>query len=177
YPFVTSSSTSLAGALQGAGIAPKALKSSIGVAKAYCTRVGAGTFSTELTDEVGDRLREKGGEYGATTGRPRRCGWLDISDLKYAVAVNGFTGWNITKLDVLDNEEEIFVGVGINSDGSIKYEKLAGWQTSTEHITSFNNLPENAKKYIQFIEKESGVPVVLIGTGQGREDMIIRYVE
>lgn len=165
YPYVTSSSTTLAGALQGLGLPPQCVTSCIGVAKAYCTRVGAGTFDTEIDGPVGDRLRERGGEYGATTARPRRCGWLDLSDLKYAAAINGFTHWNITKLDVLDEEEEIPVGLS---------DKLPGWQTSTAGLTNYDDLPANAKAYLENIAKSTGVPVSLIGTGQGREEMIIK---
>jgi adenylosuccinate synthase len=174
YPFVTSSSTTSAGALQGLGIAPNALTSCIGVAKAYCTRVGSGPFLTEMEGEQADRIREKGGEYGATTGRPRRCGWLHLPDLIRTARINGYTHWNITKLDVLDDEEEIFIGVGEKSAAEAEYEKLPGWQESTVGLTKFDELPENAKKYIQFIEKQTGVPAALIGTGQSRDQMIIK---
>ena len=168
YPFVTSSSTT--GALQGLGLPPSALKSCIGVAKAYCTRVGDGPFETELEGEIGNALREKGGEYGATTGRPRRCGWLNIPDLIRSAQINGFTHWNITKLDVLDDLHEIPVGIG---DGKVK--TLPGWQSSTVGMTNYSDLPENAKGYIQFIEEQTKVPVGLIGTGQGREEMIVKH--
>lgn len=166
YPYVTSSSTTLAGALQGLGLPPKCVTSCIGVAKAYCTRVGAGHFATEAQGEVADRLRERGGEYGSTTGRPRRTGWLSIDDLKYGAALNGFTHWNITKLDVLDEEEVI--PVLING----KMEELPGWKESTEGKTSFSDLPDNAQKYIETIEKHTDVPAAFIGTGPGREEMI-----
>jgi len=169
YPFVTSSSTTASGALQGLGLPPSALNTCIGVAKAYCTRVGDGPFDTEVEGDVGDALREKGGEYGATTGRPRRCGWLSIPDLIRSAQINGFTHWNITKLDVLDDLAEIPVGVG---DG--KLETLPGWQSSTVGMTNYSDLPDNAKGYIEFIEKRTGVPVGLIGTGQGREEMIVK---
>jgi adenylosuccinate synthase len=174
YPFVTSSSTTIAGALQGVGIPPKALTSCIGVAKAYCTRVGSGPFLTEMEEEQADRIRNKGGEFGATTGRPRRCGWLHIPDLLRAAQLNGFTHWNITKLDVLDDEAEILIGTDSISDAEAKYTTLPGWQESTVGLTSYSDLPENAKKYIQFIEEQTGVPVGLIGTGQGREEMIVK---
>ncbi|MBU0767149.1 adenylosuccinate synthase [Patescibacteria group bacterium] len=173
YPFVTSSSTTSAGALQGLGIPPNALKSCIGIAKAYCTRVGEGGFATEVEGEVGDRLRERGGEYGATTGRPRRCGWLHIDDLNKAVMLNGITHWNITKLDVLDEEEKIPVGVGYDN-GNVVYEQIQGWKASTVGMTKFEELPENAQSYIKYIEDKTGVSVALIGTGQGREEMIVR---
>lgn len=173
YPYVTSSPTTITGSLQGLGIAPNKLTTCIGIAKAYCTRVGEGDFITEADGETDERLRERGGEYGATTGRPRRCGWLYLPDLKYGAILNGFTYWNITKLDVLDEEEVIPVGVGVK-DGKAVYEELPGWKESTVGLTNFDDLPENAKKYIGFIEKNTGVPVGLIGTGQGREEMIVR---
>ncbi len=168
YPFVTSSSTTLAGALQGLGLPPNAVTSCIGVAKAYCTRVGSGDFATEAEGEVADRLRDRGGEYGSTTGRPRRTGWLNIDDLKYGADINGHTHWNITKLDVLDEEEKI--PVMLNG----KMEELPGWQSSTAGMTNWDDLPENAKNYIELIENETGVKAAMIGTGQGRQEMIIR---
>ena len=174
YPYVTSSSTTIAGALQGLGIAPNKLDSCIGVAKAYCTRVGSGEFLTEADGKADERLRDRGSEYGATTGRPRRCGWLHLPDLKYGVILNGFTYWNITKLDVLDEEDVIPVGVDIDSDGKVIYEKLPGWKEPTVGVTSFDDLPENAQKFLNFIEERTGVKPGLIGTGPGREDMIMR---
>ncbi|MFH1444186.1 MAG: adenylosuccinate synthase [Candidatus Peregrinibacteria bacterium] len=174
YPYVTSSQTTAAGALQGLGLPPRVLTSCIGVAKAYCTRVGEGDFVTEVTGERGDRLRERGGEYGSTTGRPRRCGWLSIPDLKRAAMINGFTHWNITKLDVLDEEEEIPVCMDINADGAPVWKNLPGWRTSTVGVTAFDKLPKQAQEYIMFIEKETGVPVSLIGTGPGREQMVVQ---
>ncbi len=174
YPFVTSSSTTAAGALQGLGLPPNVLHSCIGVAKAYCTRVGAGDFPAEETGARGERIRERGGEYGATTGRPRRCGWLHLPDMQYSVTVNGFTHINLTKLDVLDEEEEIPLGVGTTPDGTIQYERLAGWETPTSGITSFKTLPRQAQAYVLRIEEFVGVKVALIGTGPGREDIIVR---
>lgn len=174
YPYVTSSQTTAAGALQGLGLPPQALTSCIGVAKAYCTRVGEGDFVTEVKGPTGDRLRERGGEYGSTTGRPRRCGWLSIPDLKRSAMINGFTHWNITKLDVLDEEVEIPVAIGTTKDGTVQWKKLPGWKSSTVGITEFAKLPREAQEYLQFIEKETGVPVSLIGTGPGREAMVVR---
>tara|TARA_Y100000310_G_scaffold248856_1_gene254840 strand:- start:17915 stop:19126 length:1212 start_codon:yes stop_codon:yes gene_type:complete len=168
YPFVTSSSTTLAGALQGLGLPPMCVTSCIGVAKAYCTRVGEGVFDTEAEGGAQERLRERGGEYGSTTGRPRRTGWLNIDQLNIANATNGFTHWNVTKLDVLDEEEVI--PVMING----KLEELAGWKSNTAGITSFDKLPESAQAYIKRIEAETGVSVGFIGTGPGREEMITR---
>jgi len=168
YPFVTSSSTTLAGALQGLGLPPNSVTSCIGIAKAYCTRVGSGDFATEAEGEVADRLRDRGGEYGSTTGRPRRTGWLNIDDLKFGAALNGHTHWNITKLDVLDEEIVIPVMTGR------KMIEMPGWKSSTAGFTKWEELPENAKKYIELIETETSVPCAMIGTGQGREEMIIR---
>lgn len=174
YPFVTSSATTAAGALQGLGLPPSALSSCIGIAKAYCTRVGAGDFPAEATGETADRLRERGGEYGSVTGRPRRTGWLHLPDLIHSSLLNGFTVLNLTKLDVLDTEETIPVGVGSSSDGKAIFETLDGWCESTKSITQFENLPVKAQEYILFIEKRIGVPIRLIGTGQGREEIIVR---
>ncbi|MDP6575464.1 MAG: adenylosuccinate synthase [Candidatus Peribacteraceae bacterium] len=168
YPYVTSSSTTISGALQALGLPPKSLESCIGIAKAYCTRVGEGEFPAEASEADGNRIRERGVEYGATTGRPRRCGWLSVPDLLKVVRLNGYTHWNITKLDVLDEEDQIPV---MMSDG---YQNLPGWKASTRGLTSFDELPENAKKYIQFIEEQTGVPVAFIGTGPGREEMIVK---
>ncbi len=173
YPFVTSSFTTAAGALQGLGLPPKALTSCIGIAKAYCTRVGAGEFPTEATGETGDRLRERGGEYGSVTGRPRRCGWISLPDLRYSALINGFSAINLTKLDVLDTEEEIPVGVEVKN-GNVVYELLAGWKTSTKGITEWKHLPKQAQALIELIEKKIGVPVRMIGTGQAREEIIVR---
>jgi len=174
YPYVTSSQTTSAGALQGLGLPPRVLTACIGVTKAYCTRVGEGDFMTEVLGETGDRLRKRGGEYGSTTGRPRRCGWLSIHDLKRSAMINGFTHWNITKLDVLDEEAEIPVCTGVSTDGKAQWKKMAGWKTATVGITEFAKLPKEAQQYLQFIEKETGVPASLVGTGPGREQMIVR---
>ncbi len=174
YPHVTSSQTTAAGALQGLGLPPKCLRSCIGVAKAYCTRVGGGPFPTEADEKASERLRERGGEYGSVTKRPRRCGWLSIADLKYSAAINGFDCFNITKLDVLDTEDVIPVGVEVDSAGKVRWEKQPGWKTSTVGITSFEKLPKHAQTFITFIEKQTGIPVRLIGTGQGRGEMIVR---
>lgn len=168
YPYVTSSSTTVMGALQGLGLPPKVLTSVIGVAKAYCTRVGGGPFPAEVTGPRGDELRERGGEYGATTGRPRRCGWLSLSDLAYASRINGFTHLNLTKLDVLDAEKDIPIF------GMAKETILPGWQESTRGLTNFKDLPKNAQKYVEYIEKKMGIPVSFIGTGPRREEMVVR---
>jgi len=174
YPYVTSSSTTIMGALQGLGIPPQRLRSCIGVAKAYCTRVGSGAFPTEAEGADQQRLRDRGGEYGATTGRPRRCGWIHLPDLRRAARLNGITHWNLTKLDVLDTEEHIPVGVREDSTEGMVFGSRPGWRQSTVGKNSWEELPENARKYIEFIEEETGVPVSLIGTGPDREHMIIR---
>lgn len=174
YPYVTSSFTTAAGALQGLGLAPRVLRSCIGVAKAYCTRVGSGDFPTEDTGEPGDRLRTRGGEYGSTTGRPRRCGWIYLPDLAGGAWINGFTALNITKLDVLDDEESIPVGIGRDATGAVEYRLMQGWKTSTQGIRDWQKLPSEARAYIECIETFTGVPVRLIGTGQAREDIVIR---
>ncbi len=190
YPFVTSSSPISAGASIGTGIGPTRIDSVIGILKAYTTRVGEGPFPTELSGEEGSYFRNTGQEFGATTGRPRRCGWLDLLIAKYAARINGLTSLAITKLDVLDNLEEIKVCIGYELQGK-KYrefpadleiletctpifERLPGWQTTTENITKFEKLPLNAQKYIHYIEKNVGVPVSLISVGAGRMNTIIR---
>lgn len=174
YPYVTSSFTTAAGALQGLGMPPNSLASCIGVIKAYCTRVGSGDFLTEDAGEVGNRLRERGGEFGSVTGRPRRCGWLYVPDVVFAGYINGFSCFNLTKLDVLDTEEEIPVGTGRDPSGTVQYRIMKGWKTSTKGIREWKKLPKEAREYVEFIEKSAGIPIRLIGTGQAREDMIVR---
>jgi adenylosuccinate synthase len=174
YPYVTSSSTTASGALQGLGLPPNILNSCIGVLKAYCTRVGSGDFLTEETGETGERLRERGGEYGSVTGRPRRCGWIYLPDIAYASFINGFSCINMTKLDVLDMEGEVRVGMKKGSDGKVIYENMKGWKTSTAGIREWKDLPKEAQNYVSMIEKFAGVSIRMIGTGQAREDMIIR---
>ncbi len=195
YPFVTSSSTCAGGACTGAGVGPNKIKRIIGVAKAYTTRVGGGPFPTELTGKEGDALREAGKEYGTTTGRPRRCGWLDLVILKYAKMVNGLTELAITKLDVLSGLEKIKVCVAYDIDGarterfpasigSIEkarpvYEELDGWDkwdaAKAKEILKKGvaGLPENAQKYLKFIEKKTGVPVKIVSIGPGRDETIV----
>jgi adenylosuccinate synthase len=174
YPYVTSSFTTAAGALQGLALPPSALDSCIGVIKAYCTRVGSGEFLTEDASERGDRLRERGGEFGSVTGRPRRCGWLHLPDVKLASFINGFSCFNLTKLDVLDEESEVPVSIGRDPTGAAEYHIMKGWKTSTRGIRDWKKLPKEAREYIEFIEKFTGIPVRLIGTGQAREDIIVR---
>lgn len=188
YPFVTASSMMSGGITQYAGIAPQKIKTVLGVAKAYTTRVGGGPFPTELTNDIGNKLRNEGSEFGATTGRPRRCGWLDLELLRFAAKINGFTGIAITKLDVLDIFPEIKISTHYTYQGKrINYEDLClidmakikpvyktvkGWLTSTKAITKFSKLPKNAQNYISFIEKELGVPIKFISTGSKRNETI-----
>ncbi|MCS7163453.1 MAG: adenylosuccinate synthase [Thermodesulfovibrio sp.] len=190
YPYVTSSNTIAGGVCTGAGISPKKIDKIIGIVKAYTTRVGEGPFPTEIKDSLGDEIRKKGGEYGATTGRPRRCGWLDLVGLKHAVRVNGFTGIAITKLDILDGIERLKVCVGYKYENSILedfpkesevlekctpiYEELNGWKECTAGIKSYEKLPENAKKYLNFIENFLKVKIQIISTGQKRDEIIIK---
>ena len=190
YPYVTSSNSSALGLSNGTGLSPKFFSDAylLGVAKAYTTRVGGGPFPTELKGEKGDRLRDLGGEYGSTTGRPRRCGWLDLVALRYAVQINRFDGLIITKLDVLDSFEEIKVCVAYEYMGeriehfpaSLKvlqearpvYRSLRGWLRNTKGIKEVKDLPPEARDYIRFIEEFVGVPVVMLSTGPRREEFV-----
>ena len=185
YPFVTSSSATSGGASTGTGVPPTSISVVIGVTKAYCTRVGEGPFPTESKDATGEALRKKGNEFGAVTGRPRRTGWLDLPLLRYSNMINGTSWLVVTKLDVLDEQAEIPVCVGYKIDGKETqqipaqnsgfekiepvYTKLPGWQTSTFGIDSYDRLPEKAKRYLEFVEKESGAKVGIISTGPDRE--------
>jgi adenylosuccinate synthase len=189
YPFVTSSSATAGGAATGTGVGPTSIGTVVSVTKAYVTRVGEGPFPTEIHDEVGDHLRKRGFEYGAVTGRPRRCGWLDLPLLRYSNHVNGAEWLVVTKLDVLDELDEIPICTGYEIDGkvtdeipasvqdmaSIKpvYTKLKGWRSSTEGITEFDKLPPAAKKYLQFQERESGAKIGMVSTGPDRDQTIM----
>lgn len=188
YPFVTSSNPISGGACTGAGVGPKLIDEVIGVVKAYVTRVGSGPFVTEISSEVGDYLREKGGEYGATTGRPRRCGWFDCVVLKYSTLINSFTQLAITKLDVLDELPALKICTGykygdktidyVPSDMKVlemctpTYEELPGWQSDTTSVKTYDELPNNAKKYVEFISKQCGVPIKMISIGAERGKII-----
>lgn len=188
YPFVTSSSPVAGGACVGAGLGPSLISKVTGVVKAYCTRVGEGPFPTEETGSTGEILRTRGAEFGATTGRPRRCGWLDLVALKYAVRVNGMHAAALTKLDVLSGFDMIPVCTGYecggkkipNFSGNLAflessrpvYREMPGWKKDIGNCRSFEELPEAARNYVRFIESEAGVPVVLIGVGPGREQSI-----
>jgi len=188
YPFVTSSNTTIGGILTGLGIPCGNIDEVIGVAKAYTTRVGSGPFPTELTCDAGRELQDRGKEFGATTGRPRRCGWLDLNLLRRSVAMNGIQYLAITKLDVLDDLSEISVCTGykLKNDGVSPetefydlsavepiYETLPGWKSSTSGIRVFNDLPASAKEYISFIETFTGVRASLISTGPERDETIL----
>ena len=189
YPFVTSSSATSGGAVIGTGVAPNAIDSVIGITKAYCTRVGEGPFPSEDKGAAGENLRKRGNEYGAVTGRPRRTGWLDLPLLRYSGMINGTSWLVVTKLDVLDELAEIPVCVGYKIDGKetveapaqasgydkieCVYQKLPGWQTSTEGITEYEKLPKAAREYLAFVEKEAGAKVGMISTGPDRGHTIL----
>jgi adenylosuccinate synthase len=189
YPFVTSSSATAGGAATGTGVGPTAIGTVISVTKAYVTRVGGGPFPTEIHDAAGEELRARGNEYGAVTGRPRRCGWLDIPLLRYSNQVNGAEWLVITKLDVLDTLAEIPVCVGYEIGGKITdeipadvdgleqvkpiYTTLKGWQASTEGITDFEKLPQAAKDYLRFQEQESGAKIGMVSTGPDRDQTMV----
>ncbi|MEV1177019.1 adenylosuccinate synthase [Nonomuraea sp. NPDC049784] len=189
YPFVTSSSPTSGGACAGAGIPPNRLTKIIGILKAYTTRVGSGPFPTELTDEMGDWLRQTGGEYGVTTGRNRRCGWFDAVIARYATRINGITDYFLTKLDVLSGLERIPVCVAYEVDGVRHdeipmtqtdfhhavpvYEELPGWQEDITSAKSFDDLPPNAQAYVRALEEMSGAPVSAIGVGPGRDQTVV----
>ena len=172
YPFVTSSNTTVGGIFTGSGIAPKHLDYILAIVKAYTTRVGSGPFMTELFDDNGKILSERGHEYGATTGRERRCGWLDLVSLKRSAIINGFTGICLTKLDVLDTFEKIKVCVDYNGNDPV-YKEYDGWKKSIVGINRYDDLPDNAKKYIEAIESFLGIPIDIISNGPGREENII----
>ena len=191
YPYVTSSNPTIGGILTGTGLSASDIGNVYGVIKAYSSRVGAGPYVTELLDETGDRIRELGHEYGTTTGRPRRCGWLDLVTLKYAKRLNGLTGLSVNHLDTIGKFDTIKVCTGYDVNGEVTedfttnlnvlnnakpvYKELkGGWDESIADCKTFDELPEDAKAYINFIEEYIGVPVKFIGTGAEREAMIVR---
>jgi adenylosuccinate synthase len=190
YPYVTSSNASIGGVCTGLGVGPRAIDGVLGVAKAYTTRVGEGPLPTELTGEMGDRLRESGHEYGAVTGRPRRCGWYDAVAVRYGVRINGLDALALTKLDVLDGLEQIEVCTAYRCGGRTLtefpsditllaacepvYETLPGWSTPTKGARRFADLPDAARRYIARLEEVSGVPAAIISTGSERDDTILR---
>lgn len=189
YPFVTSSNTTAGGVSTGTGFGPAYLNQILGITKAYTTRVGAGPMPTELHDNIGEWLTDKGNEYGTTTGRRRRCGWFDAVLVKRASIINSFTGLCLTKLDVLDGLDEVKVCVGYRFQGEMIamppadaealatcepiYEIFPGWQESTARIRSYDQLPENAKRYLKFIENYVETPIQMISTGPDREDIVL----
>ena len=171
YPYVTSSSTTAGGVSTGLGIGPKFIDKIIGISKAYATRVGEGPFLTELFDENGEMIAKKGNEFGATTGRPRRCGWLDLVALKKAIFTNSVTDLCITKLDVLDEMQEISVCIEYDKNKPV-YKKFKGWLSSTEGIKEYSDLPKEAKDYIEFIEDYIECNISIISTGPSRDQTI-----
>ncbi|HNT30149.1 MAG TPA: adenylosuccinate synthase [bacterium] len=190
YPFVTSSNTTIGGACTGSGLPAKKIDRVIGIVKAYTTRVGAGKHPTELTDDLGEYIRKRGNEFGATTGRPRRVGWLDLLVVRQAAVINGADEIALMKLDVLDELDEIKVATHYMLAGqridvfpsdmdelersTPAYETFSGWKQSTVGLTRYEQLPDKAKEYINFIEKQVGIPVTMISTGPGREETIRR---
>jgi len=188
FPFVTSSNTISAGVCTGLGIAPQKIKEVFGISKAYCTRVGSGPFPTELLDETGEQLRKTGNEFGSTTGRPRRCGWIDLVALQFACMINGVTQIIMTKADILDELEELKVCNGYNINGKAVnyvpfqmnkvdiepvYKSFAGWQKDITAITEFDALPVEMKTYINYLNEFLGVPVKYISNGPGRDQLVI----
>jgi len=189
YPFVTSSNTITAGVCSGLGVPPSAIGKVFGVFKAYCTRVGSGPFPTELNDTTGESLRNNGKEFGSTTGRPRRCGWLDLPALRYAIMLNGVTDLVMMKADVLNNFDSIKICTGYEVNGQVSqdltyetlsnpvkplYNSLPGWKQSLQGISDYNLLPVKLKEYTGFIEETVGLPVKILSTGPGREETILK---
>lgn len=189
YPYTTSSNSTAGGACTGTGLSPKKIDCITGVFKAYCTRVGSGPFPTELTDKTGEHLRKKGYEFGATTGRPRRCGWFDLIAAKYSVMINGIDYISLTKLDVLSELENIYICCGYKYKNDIlkvfpseievlenvtpQYKQFKGWQKDISHIRHFDDLPDEAKKYLDFIRNELTIDYAIISVGSERNDTII----
>ncbi len=188
FPFVTSSSTISAGVCSGLGLAPQKIKDVFGITKAYCTRVGGGPFPTELTDETGDFLRNAGNEFGSTTGRPRRCGWIDLVALRFACMINGVTQLVMTKADILDGLDELKVCNSYRVDGEEKqivpfqmnrvhveaqYRTFEGWKTDITKIDRFEDMPDAMKKYIGYLNEYLGIPVKYISNGPGRNQLVL----
>lgn len=189
YPYVTSSNCTIGGAIAGTGLPPAAIGLAIGVIKAYTTRVGGGPFPTELLDEVGEGLRQRGGEFGASTGRPRRTGWFDAVVARYSVMVNGLNALALTKLDVLDEEPELKICVAYRINGQLTeqvsydaqaleiaepvYETMPGWQSRTVGITQFADLPARAQAYVERLSELSGAPFAFVSTGAERNETVI----
>lgn len=189
YPFVTSSNTICAGACTGLGLAPSSIGKVLGIFKAYCTRVGSGPFPTELTDDDGELIRKTGNEFGSTTGRPRRCGWLDLPALKYAIMINGVTELIMMKADVLSPFKTLKICTHYSIDGKSAellpfdlcqvdarpvYKEMKGWNCDLTHVTSADQMPPALHDYIRFIEKETGVPISIVSVGPDRRQTILR---
>jgi len=190
YPFVTSSNASIGGVCTGLGVGPRLIGRVLGVAKAYTTRVGEGPLPTELFGDMGTRLRESGNEYGAVTGRPRRCGWYDAVAIRYSTRINGLDALAVTKLDVLDGLDRIEICTAYRCGGETLtefpsdiarlsqcepvYESMPGWSTPTRGVTRFTDLPEAARQYVARLEEISGVPAAIISTGSDRDETIVR---
>jgi adenylosuccinate synthase len=187
YPFVTSSHATAGGACTGVGVGPSRIDYVVGLVKAYCTRVGGGPFPTELTNDIGERLRKRGDEFGSVTGRPRRTGWLDLPALRYAVRINGLEGLALTKLDVLTGLDEIRLCVGYKTASGTSedfpiddatqaepvYESVRGWNEDIGHARSLKDLPATARSYVERIEREAACPVVLVSVGSRRDETIV----
>lgn len=188
YPFVTSSNTITAGVCTGLGVAPQKINEVIGISKAYCTRVGSGPFPTELFDETGEKLRQIGNEFGATTGRPRRCGWIDIPALKYTIMLNGVTQIVLTKIDVLNTFQEIKVCIAYRINGNIStqipydineaeiepvYETCKGWNCDLSECKTKENLPVELLNYLKFLESQLGVPISMLSSGPERDKLLL----
>jgi adenylosuccinate synthase len=190
YPYVTSSNPIAGGAAVGSGLGPRHIDRIVGITKAYTTRVGMGPFPSELTDALGEALVDIGREYGTVTGRRRRTGWLDTGMVRHATRVNSLTEIALTKLDVLDTFEEVKVCTGYSMNGTVMrnypdrpdmlahavpvYETLPGWKSSTEGITKFADLPHSAQQIVKIVERETGIPVSMVGTGPSRDAMVVR---
>ena len=188
YPFVTSSNTITAGVCTGLGVAPQQINEVIGIMKAYCTRVGSGPFPTELHDDTGEYLRSRGNEFGATTGRPRRCGWLDLPQVSYTCMINGITQIAMTKIDVLNDLAIIEIATGYQLNGqvsrqlpydlqqpmSIEFKSFEGWQSDINRIRSYDDLPKPATDYCSFIERQLATRISLVSTGPERNSLIVR---
>jgi adenylosuccinate synthase len=190
YPFVTSSNCVAGAAAAGSGVGPSALHYVLGITKAYTTRVGSGPFPTELDDDIGRQMATRGNEFGATTGRPRRCGWFDAAALKRSIQINGISGLCVTKLDVLDGMEALQIGVGYRVNGEVRdilpvgaeelaecepiYEEIPGWTQTTLGVRRYDDLPQQARAYLARLAEVCGVPIDMISTGAEREDTIVR---
>ncbi len=190
YPFVTSSNTGANGISSGAGVPPRAIERVLGIAKAYCTRVGEGPFPSEELGPIGEKIRSQGNEYGATTGRPRRCGWLDLVALRYALDLNGADGWIMTNLDVLSGFDTVKVGVAYRAGNSrwtefssempsleqvqVEWQEFPGWREPIDHLRRFEDLPQAARDYVEWVERASEVPIVMLSIGPDRDQVIPR---